>query len=112
MNLEASSLNRIVLITGATGAIGKAIARQIAARPGYEVVLAARNEDKARQVVREIIRATGNQQVRYERVDVSRQASIWALAERWQGPWHVLVNNAAITPRAAFRASAIFWPLR
>jgi NAD(P)-dependent dehydrogenase (short-subunit alcohol dehydrogenase family) len=99
MNLEANYSNQIVLITGATGAIGRAIAQQIAATSGYEVVLAGRNEDKARQAVREIIRATGNQRVRYELVDVSRWASIRELAERWQGPLHVLVNNAAITPR-------------
>jgi NAD(P)-dependent dehydrogenase (short-subunit alcohol dehydrogenase family) len=49
---------------------------------------------------REIIQATGNGRVRYEIVDVSRQLSIQALAERWQGPLHVLVNNAAITPRS------------
>jgi NAD(P)-dependent dehydrogenase (short-subunit alcohol dehydrogenase family) len=41
----------------------------------------------------------GNPQVRYELADVSRQASIRALAERWQGPLHVLVNDAAATPR-------------
>jgi NAD(P)-dependent dehydrogenase (short-subunit alcohol dehydrogenase family) len=99
MNLEANYSNLIVLITGATGAIGRAIARQMAATPGYEVVLAVRNKEKARQAVREIIQVTGNQRVRYELVDVSRQASIRALAERWQGPLHVLVNNAAITPR-------------
>lgn len=92
--------NRVALVTGATGAIGHAIARQMAATAGYEVVLACRNEDKARQAVREIIQTTGNQRVRYEIVDVSRQASILALAERWQGPLHVLVNNAAVTPRS------------
>lgn len=91
---------KIVLITGATGAIGQAIARQIAAKPGYEVVLACRSEDKARQAVREISQATGNERVRYEIVDVSRQASIQALAGRWQGPLHVLVNNAALSPRS------------
>jgi NAD(P)-dependent dehydrogenase (short-subunit alcohol dehydrogenase family) len=32
--------------------------------------------------------------------DVSRHNSIKALADRWQGPLHVLVNNAAVTPRA------------
>jgi NAD(P)-dependent dehydrogenase (short-subunit alcohol dehydrogenase family) len=90
----------VALITGANGAIGKAIARQIATMPGYEVVLACRNEQKATQAVREVIQATGNKQVRYEIVDVSRRASIQALAERWQGPLHVLVNNAAITPRS------------
>lgn len=90
MNLAADRSHQVVLITGATGAIGQAIVRQIAAKPGYEVVLAARNKDKARQSVREIIRTTGNQQVRYEVVDVSRQSSIRALADRWQGPLHVL----------------------
>jgi NAD(P)-dependent dehydrogenase (short-subunit alcohol dehydrogenase family) len=49
--------------------------------------------------VRDIVQATGNSQVRYEVVNVSRRASIQALAERWQGPLHVLVNNAAVTPR-------------
>lgn len=96
MSVAKDKSQQVVLITGATGAIGQAIARQIAAKLGYEVVLAARNEAKAQQAVREIIRTTGNQQVRYEIVDVSRQASIQALAERWQGPLHVL---AAATPR-------------
>jgi NAD(P)-dependent dehydrogenase (short-subunit alcohol dehydrogenase family) len=100
MNLEVEQANHIILITGATGAIGQAIARQIATKPGYEVVLACRNEEKARQAVREIIQATGNDRVRYEIVDVARQSSIQALAERWQGPLHVLINNAAITPRS------------
>jgi NAD(P)-dependent dehydrogenase (short-subunit alcohol dehydrogenase family) len=99
MNSDASSSNQIVLVTGATGAIGQANARQIAAKPGYEVVLACRNEDKARQAVREIIQVTGNERVRYEIVDVSRRASIRGLVERWEGPLHGLVNNAAITPR-------------
>jgi NAD(P)-dependent dehydrogenase (short-subunit alcohol dehydrogenase family) len=100
MSLETDRSHQVVLITGATGAIGQAIAWQIAAKPGYEVVLAARNEDKAWQTVHEIIRATGNQQVRYEVVDVSHQASIQALAGRWRGPLHVLVNNAGTTPRS------------
>lgn len=90
---------RVNLVTGATGAIGKAIARQIAGQPETEVVLACRNEEKAAQAVREIVEATGNPRVRFEPVDVSRKASVYALAARWQGPLHVLVNNAAVTPR-------------
>ncbi len=91
--------NPIALVTGATGAIGQAIARQIAEQD-YEVVLAARNEQKAKQAVQDIVRATGNQAVRYELVDVSRQKSVEDLAGRWQGPLHALVNNAAVTPRS------------
>ena len=48
------------MVTGATGAIGRAIARQLAGQAGYEVILACRNEQKASQAVREIRQATGN----------------------------------------------------
>ncbi len=95
----AATQRRVALVTGATGAIGKAIARQIAAEDDFEVVLAVRDEEKARQAVREITEATGNSHVRYELVDLARHASVRALAERWQGPLHVLVNNAGATPR-------------
>lgn len=91
--------NRVVLVSGATGAIGKAVARQIAAMQGYEVILLCRNEQKGREAVQDIKRATGNQSVRVELADVSSHASIQALASRWQGGLHVLINNAAVTPR-------------
>jgi NAD(P)-dependent dehydrogenase (short-subunit alcohol dehydrogenase family) len=90
---------RIALVTGATGAIGAAIAQGIAALQEYAVVLLCRDERKARQAAGEIRRITGNQQVHYELVDLSRRASIQSLASRWRGPLHVLVNNAATTPR-------------
>lgn len=90
---------RMCIVTGATGAIGKAIARQIAAVPGHSVVLVGRDEARTRQAMQEIIQTTGNEKVRYELADLSRQADIEALSDRWQGPLHVLVNNAAVTPR-------------
>jgi NAD(P)-dependent dehydrogenase (short-subunit alcohol dehydrogenase family) len=94
-----TSGKRVAVVTGATGAIGMAIAKGIAENPSYEVVLACRDEEKAERVVREIVQGTGNTKVRYELVDVSRMASIQAMAERWRGPLQVLVNNAAVTPR-------------
>lgn len=96
---EGNAATRVALVTGATGAIGRAIARQLAARREFEVVLASRNEAKAANAVKEIGTATGNRNVRYEVVDVSRRPSVEALAARWHGPLHVLVNNAAVTPR-------------
>ena len=91
---------KVAVVTGATGAIGSAIARNLAAQPAFEVVLLCRNEAKAKQAVDRIRQATGNMDVRYELVDLSSQASIAAFAERWTGPLHVLVNNAAVTPRS------------
>jgi NAD(P)-dependent dehydrogenase (short-subunit alcohol dehydrogenase family) len=89
---------QIAMVTGATGAIGKAIARQLATK-NYHVVLACRNEQKALTAVYDIKRETGNTNVRFEKADVARRTSIEMLAKRWSGPLHVLVNNAAVTPR-------------
>jgi len=100
MTLVENQPRQVALVTGATGAIGQAIARQLAEKTGYEVVLACRNEAKARQAVSHIRQVTGNSRVRYELVDVSSWSSIQALAKRWQGGLHVLVNNAAVTPRS------------
>ncbi len=91
---------RTVLVTGATGAIGKAIASQIASAPGYRVVLLARNEKKVSVAVEELQRATGTSEICYQLADLERADDILALAERWQGALHALVNNAAETPRA------------
>lgn len=91
--------SRVFLVTGSTGAIGKAIARQLASVEDHEVVLVGRNETRTRQTVLEIIRTTGNERVRHELADLSRQADIQALADWWQGPLHVLINNAGVTPR-------------
>lgn len=88
---------RVALVTGATGAIGRAIARGIGGDPRFEVVLLARDRARGERVVREL-RAEGAS-VRLEVADVSRKASVGELAGRWRGPLHVLVNNAAIAPR-------------
>jgi len=90
---------RVILVTGATGAIGKAIARQIAAADDYEVVLAARDASKAERVATEIRTATGNERVRFVVADLSRKAAVQGLAANWRGSLHVLINNAGITPR-------------
>jgi len=110
-NRDATSAPRVALLTGASGVIGKAIAHQLAASGDYEVVLACRNRAKAERTVRDIVRDlgrdlgrdtvrdTGSERVRYEIVDVARQASIAELVARWRGPLHVLINNAAAAPR-------------
>jgi NAD(P)-dependent dehydrogenase (short-subunit alcohol dehydrogenase family) len=95
----ARSTSKIYLVTGATGAIGKAIARQLAAKPNSEVVLVCRNPSKAEQAAAEITAATGNPKVRFALADMSRLKDIQNLAKRWSGPLHVLINNAACTPR-------------
>lgn len=96
---DYSGRHPVALVTGATGAIGKAIAERIAARPGFEVVLVCRNEAKAAAAVQDIRHRTGNERVRFELADLGRKEAIDTLAKRWHGPAQVLVNNAGVTPR-------------
>jgi retinol dehydrogenase-13 len=89
----------VALVSGATGVIGNAIAKELAATPGYEVVLLARDESRARKAADEIRRDGGNNSVRFIVADVSRRQSVQAAADDWEGPLHVLVNNAGVAPR-------------
>lgn len=97
--IDAETSPTVALITGAGGAIGLAIARRIAARPGHRAVLLCRDERKAERAVRAIRDSLGQADVSYVLADLASLASIRALADTWRGPLHVLVNNAAIVPR-------------
>ena len=91
---------KLAIVTGATGAIGGAIARGIAADLKFEVLLLVRDENKGQRVVETIQKATGNVRVRHVFVDLSLQKSIRSFTEQLSEPVHVLVNNAAIAPRS------------
>ncbi len=84
-------------VTGATGAIGNAIARKLAERD-FQVYLIARDPDRCHHAVEDIKAKTANQQVYCLIADLSRQFSIQEAAANWQGPLHLLINNAAVTP--------------
>ena len=89
---------RVALVTGANGAIGQAIAAGIAATRGFEVVMVCRDKTRGARSLAAVQRLSAGSEVRLEIVDLSRKTSIQALAERWEGPLHVLVNNAAQAP--------------
>lgn len=90
---------RTALVTGGYGAIGQAICRQLAEKD-YQVAVAGRDKMKLQKAVEEIIQQSGNRAVTFELVDLSDEQSIIALSERWNGPLHVLINNASTTPRS------------
>lgn len=90
--------DKVALVTGATGSIGRAIVRQLASDRRFEIVLICRDKHKARASVEEIRTQTGNRNVRYVLADLSVQNDIEKLAGEWFGSLHLLINNAAITP--------------
>jgi len=90
---------KTVLITGATGAIGKAIAGLISEKFDYRIVLVARNESKAANVVNQLIDETGNKRISYLIADLSHKHEIESIASDWQDPIEVLINDAGATPR-------------
>ena len=54
--------NKIAIMTGATGAIGEAIARGLA-ETGLSLVLIARSSERADAVIDRISKSTGNRKV-------------------------------------------------
>lgn len=89
---------RICLITGANSGIGKASAIQIAEK-GYRVIIACRNRTRGEAALQEIKEKSGNDAVELMLVDMSLQASVRELAQRFKENYEVLdvlIQNAAI----------------
>ncbi|GAA3790959.1 SDR family NAD(P)-dependent oxidoreductase [Streptomyces phyllanthi] len=86
---------RRAVVTGAASGIGVETARALA-RAGAEVTLAVRNTDTGHRTAYDIRTATGNDSVRVAPLDLTDPASVRAFSDDWQGPLHILVNNAGI----------------
>ena len=83
------------VVTGAASGIGVETARSLA-RGGAEVTLAVRDTDAGARVAKDITATTGNQNVRVAALDLVDRASVAAFRQAWNGPLHLLVNNAGI----------------
>jgi NAD(P)-dependent dehydrogenase (short-subunit alcohol dehydrogenase family) len=86
---------RRALVTGGASGIGIETARALASA-GAEVTLAVRNLEAGQRTAEDIIHGTGNKQVLVAPLDLADQASVAALAAGWDGPLHILVNNAGV----------------
>jgi len=94
--------DKVVIITGASSGIGKALSVELAGR-GAIIVLAARSWDKLREIEKEL--NAGGARVMAVQADVSLEADcrklIAAAIEKF-GRIDVLINNAGISMRALF----------
>jgi retinol dehydrogenase 12 len=89
---------KVALVTGATGGIGKEIARGLA-RVGADVVIGARDATRGEAARGEIMRSTQNDRVSVMIIDVSDLASVRSFVEAFRSKHtrlDVLVNNAGV----------------
>jgi NAD(P)-dependent dehydrogenase (short-subunit alcohol dehydrogenase family) len=86
---------RRIIVTGGASGIGVETARALAGA-GAEVTLAVRNVEAGQHTADDIIATTGNKQVLVAPLDLADQASVASFVAAWDGPLHILVNNAGV----------------
>lgn len=94
---------KVLVVTGASSGIGEALALKYS-QSGYAVVLAARNEQKLKQLEGRILEGGGDALAVV--ADVSRQDDCKNLinqAIRKYGRLDILINNAGISMRSLFK---------
>jgi NAD(P)-dependent dehydrogenase (short-subunit alcohol dehydrogenase family) len=91
---------RIAIVTGANSGIGFHTAKQLAAH-GAQVVLACRNVESGAAAAAAIGGST-----RVAELDLASSASVREFAEGWDGPLHLLINNAGVMAPPKFATTA------
>ncbi|MFC8618862.1 SDR family NAD(P)-dependent oxidoreductase [Micromonospora purpureochromogenes] len=86
---------RRAVVTGGASGIGVETARALAAA-GAEVTLAVRNLDAGQQAAADITETTGNDRILVAPLDLADQPSVAGFVRTWDGPLHILVDNAGI----------------
>ena len=91
----------LYIVTGATGAMGKVIAKRIASQ-GKPLILACRDLDKGEKLAQELIEKTLNNDIKALYLDLSSFARVKAfVAELTElnRPIAALINNSAVLTR-------------
>jgi NAD(P)-dependent dehydrogenase (short-subunit alcohol dehydrogenase family) len=86
---------RRAIVTGGASGIGTETARALAGA-GAEVTLAVRDRAAGERVARDITGSTGNPWLRVLPLDLAEPRSIRTFLDIWDGPLHVLVDNAGV----------------
>ncbi|MET7410011.1 SDR family NAD(P)-dependent oxidoreductase [Streptomyces parvulus] len=83
------------IVTGASSGLGIETARALAAA-GAEVTLAVRNTTAGEAVAEAIEKSTEGIRPRVVRLDLADRTSVTRLVHAWNGPLHLLINNAGV----------------
>ncbi|MET9139072.1 SDR family NAD(P)-dependent oxidoreductase [Streptomyces parvulus] len=83
------------IVTGASSGLGIETARALAAA-GAEVTLAVRNTTAGEAVAEAIEKSTEGIRPRVVRLDLADRTSVTRFVDTWNGPLHLLINNAGV----------------
>lgn len=86
---------RRAVVTGGGSGVGLEIARSLA-RAGADVVLGVRRVDQGEVAAQDLRTDTRNDNVTARRLDLGDQTSVADFVASWEGPLHILVNNAGV----------------
>ena len=86
---------RRAVVTGGASGIGVETARALATR-GAEVTIAVRDAAAGERTVADLVATTGNKDVFAAPLDLLDRPSVAAFIAGWDGPLHILVNNAGM----------------
>ncbi|KQC37785.1 oxidoreductase [Frankia sp. ACN1ag] len=101
---EVDLSGRHAVVTGASSGIGVETARALA-DAGAQVTITVRDLDAGARVAADITASTGNDHVTVAPLDLAQPASVAAFVNGWQGPLHILVNNAGVMAAPETRTS-------
>lgn len=94
--------DKVVVITGATSGIGKALVYEFSEK-GSKIVMCARSEEDLKEISKDLVRK--NRQVAFIQADVSVESDCKRLIDtaiNTFGKIDILINNAGISMRALF----------
>jgi NAD(P)-dependent dehydrogenase (short-subunit alcohol dehydrogenase family) len=95
---------RRAVVTGGASGIGIETARALASA-GAEVTLAVRDAEAGERTAADLIASTGNKQVLVAPLDLADRASVTAFAAGWDGPLHLLIDNAGVMAAPLMRTA-------
>jgi NAD(P)-dependent dehydrogenase (short-subunit alcohol dehydrogenase family) len=83
------------VVTGGASGIGVETVRALASA-GAEVTIAVRDPEQGNATAQDVVGTTGNTSVRVARLDLLDLDSVAAFVADWDGPLHLLINNAGV----------------
>ena len=93
---------RVAVVTGGNSGIGRATATELA-RHGARVMIACRDVERGKQAADDIRNRVPGADIEVRHIDLADMTSVREFGEGYDGPLHLLVNNAGVMapPRRA-----------